>query len=221
VGFVAQGEAIEFVRADSLVTYAQSVATDVVRENEEYTTLRVKGTLPAELRVGDAIASTANQPDVLIQNCTIRNNRARGLLLGSRGKITIEDNVFHTPGAAILMEGDARYWFEQAGVRDLIIRRNSFDNCNFGVWGKAVIEVGAGIEPAQRDASRYNRNVLIEDNVFRIFDQAPLMLGYSLDGVIIRNNRTETTTAYPAKGVPTPRFDIVSSEHITIGTHDK
>ena len=37
-----------------------------------------------------------------------------GVLLGSRGKIVIENNTFHTPGAAILLEGDARFWFEQA-----------------------------------------------------------------------------------------------------------
>jgi hypothetical protein len=220
VSTVAQGDTVEFVHADSLLTFGQSRVTGVNRTNDEYASVKLGATLPAELKPGDVIAGAAAYPDVLIRNCTIRNNRARGLLLGSRGKIVIEDNLFHTPGAAILLEGDARYWFEQAGVRDLTIRRNTFDNCNYGVWGKAAIEVGAGIDPALRDKSRYNRNITVEDNVFRIFDQSRLVLAYSVDGLTIRNNRIEITTAYPARKEENSRFDIVSSGHVTIGTNN-
>ena len=44
-------------------------------------------------------------PDVLIEGCTFRNNRARGLLLTSAGDVLVRDNTFETPGAAILIEG--------------------------------------------------------------------------------------------------------------------
>jgi hypothetical protein len=216
VGFVAAGDPVEFVHADSLISFAHARAKSVVRVNGEYTRIAMEGPPAQELRPGDAVASTAGYPDVVIRNSTIRNNRARGLLLGSRGKILIEDNTFHTPGAAILMEGDARYWFEQAGVRDLTIRRNSFDNCNYGVWGKAVIEVAAGIEPALRDQSRYNRNIVIEENVFRVFDQTRLVLAYSVDGLIVRNNRIERTSAYPARKEDYPPFDITNSDRVNI-----
>ena len=73
--------------------------------------------------------------------------KARGLLLGSRGRIVVEDNYFHIAGAAILFEGDANYWFEQSGVRDVVIRGNLFENGNYGCpsWGAACIAVGSGI----------------------------------------------------------------------------
>jgi hypothetical protein len=128
----------------------------------------------------------------------------------------IEDNVFHTPGNAITLEGDGRFWFEQAGVRDLVIRRNRFEDCNFGVWGNATIEVGAGIEENCRAASRYNRNVVIEDNLFRTFGHGPLVQMYSVDGLTIQHNRIEPSTAYPARHPDAKRFNITESDHVTI-----
>ncbi len=97
-------------------------------------------------------------------------NRARGLLLGSRGRIVIERNYFHIAGAAVLFEGDGNYWFEQSGVRDVSIRDNVFENCNYGSlgWGNACIAVGSGIP--ERRQSRYHRNIRIENNVFRGFE---------------------------------------------------
>lgn len=61
--------------------------------------------------------------------------------------MVIEDNYFHIAGAAILIEGDANYWYEQSGVRDVVIRRNLFENGNYGSpgWGSACIAVGSGI----------------------------------------------------------------------------
>lgn len=216
IDFISSEEKIEFVHSDSLVTYGEAEVKTVSRLNDEYTRVVFDTPLPEGLRDGDAIAVTASYPDVLIRDCIIRSNRARGLLLGSRGKIVIENNTFHTPGSAILMEGDARYWFEQAGVRDLLIQKNTFENCNFGVWGKAIIAVGSGIQSSARSISRYNRNIVIEDNLFRMFDQGPIVLAYSVDGMTIRNNRIERTAAYPARSETGSQFDVTNSDHVSI-----
>jgi len=127
----------------------------------------------------------------------------------------VEDNLFHVPGAAILFEGDARHWFEQAGVRDVVIRNNTFDNCNYGVWGTACIEVRSGIVEEFRATSRYNRNIRIEDNVFKVFGNTALLGIYSVDGLMFKGNRLERTTAYPARpGPPAPMFNVVNSDNI-------
>jgi hypothetical protein len=116
-----------------------------------------------------------------------------------------------------LLEGDGRFWYEQAGVRDLVIRKNTFDNCNFGVWGKATIEVAAGIEKSCRATSRYNRNIVIEDNLFRTFGHGSFVQMYSVDGLTIRSNRVETSAAYPAKeGAKDKRFDITESDNVSV-----
>jgi hypothetical protein len=214
--FLVPGGPIELVHGPSLVTYGDAVVQSVARLNKEYTRVVLTKPLPAELAAGDVVANMAEYPETHIHDCVIRGNRARGILLGSRSKMLIEDNVFHTPGAAILLEGDGRFWFEQAGVRDLVIRRNRFEDCNFGVWGKATIEVGAGIDENCRAASRYNRNIVIEDNLFRTFGHGPLVQMYSVDGLTIRHNRVESSTAYPARSPDAKRFDITQSDRVTI-----
>ncbi len=121
IGFelVARGDSIELVHGSSLVTYGQAKVKSATRLNAEYTRVTLSEPAPEELKSGDVVASLGDYPDVLIRHCTLGKNRARGFLLGSRGKIVVEDCTFHTPGAAILFEGDGRFWFEQAGVRDL------------------------------------------------------------------------------------------------------
>jgi len=216
---VQAGDRVEFVHADTMNTYAGAVVKAVRRLNKEYTELEFAAPVSAELKEKDVLASLEGYPDVTIRHCTIRGNRARGFLLGSRGKMLLEENTFHTAGAALLLEGDARFWFEQAGVRDLVIRRNRFENCNYGPWGKAVIEVGAGIVPEVRKDSRYNRNIRIEENVFAGFD-GRLIRGYSLDGVTIAHNRIERTSTYPQANLEAPPFAFTDSEHIVIDRNE-
>lgn len=213
--FLDTGVQVEFVRGKSMITFAEAVVEKVVRLNKELTKVIFANGLPDGLVPGDAIAAVGDYPVVTIANNHIRNNRARGMLLNCRGKTVVENNYFHTPGAAILFEGDAFFWFEQGGVRDCVIRNNTFDNCLFGVWGKAVIDVDSGIRE-DREISRYNRNIRIEDNTFRMFDDLSLMHAYCVDGLTWRNNTVEKTDAYPPKNQSFKRFDISYCDHVSI-----
>lgn len=212
--FLVPGGKIELVHGPSLLTYGQAVVKSVERENKEFTRIVLEAPLPEACIPGDVVASCEAYPEVWIHHCTFRGNRARGLLLGSRARMVVEDSLFHTPGSAILLEGDGRFWYEQAGVRELVIRNNVFDNCNFGVWGQAAIEVGAGIAQECRAASRYNRNILVEGNLFRSFGETPLVRMYSVDGLILRDNRLEKTEAYPARPGGGGPFEITESDNV-------
>ena len=213
--FIQPGMKLECVHGASVLTFAEAQVKNLERLNKEFSRVTFAAPLPAELIEGDALAAADAYPEVRIDHCTIRCNRARGILLGSRAKMVIEDNLFHTPGAAILFEGDARFWYEQAGVRDVTIRRNRFENCNFGVWGNACIQVGSGIAKECRATSRYNRGIVIEDNLFRGFDPRLLNL-YCVDGLIFRNNKIEKTTDYPVQHADAKAFIIADCDHVSV-----
>ncbi len=215
--FLAPNMNIELVDPLSYVTYDENHVTSVERINNQYSKITFSKTLSELAKVGDAVASIDEYPDVLIKNCKIGNNRARGILLGSRGKILIENNVFHTPGTAILLEGDARTGAEQAGVRDLTIQNNIFDNCNYslGPWGTAAIQVRAGIAQNKREISRYNRNILIVNNLFRVFTPRILNI-YSVDGLIYKDNKVEKTNDYYLKDEVVEPFIVNHSSNVKI-----
>jgi hypothetical protein len=214
--FIAPGDDLEIVHSASLMPYGKACVTNVLRLNKEFTRVLLSEPLPPETRVGDALAVINGPSEVTIRDCIIRNNRARGLLLNCRGRTVIEGNYFHTSGAAILFEGDACHWYEEGGVRDCTIRNNSFDNCNFGVWGRATIETAAGVEEQYRPRSRYNRNIVIENNRFKLFERNPIVAAYCVDGLAIRDNEIEFTSAYPAENLDGKLLELSECDHVTI-----
>lgn len=213
--FLRPGSVVEFVRGKSMVTYAKGEVAAVDRVNRERTRLTLRDDLPRGVRIGDALAEVRDYPEVAIRNNVVRNNRARGMLLNCRGPVVVEGNHFHTPGAAILFEGDAFHWFEQGGVRDCVIRNNTFENCLFGVWGKAVIDVKAGVRE-DKQTSRYNKNIVVSDNLFRVFGSTPLLHAYCVDGITWERNTVEPTNAYPPRSGTGEAFLVEHCDNVTI-----
>jgi hypothetical protein len=74
-----------------------------------------------------AVENITYTPAVRIAGNTFRNIPTRGILLTTRGRSVIEDNVFDgLDMASIFISGDASSWFESGPVHDLTIRRNTF-----------------------------------------------------------------------------------------------
>ena len=216
VEFIKPGMTLELVDSQTMETYSRMKVKEVNYLNCEYAEVTFDGILADKTQPGDVVAEDDGYPDVLISGCYIGNNRARGLLIGSRGKVVIEKNTFHSPGTAILFEGDGRYWYEQSGVRDVVIRDNVFDNCMYGsaTWGSAVIAVGSGIP--DKEHSRYHKNILVENNVFKGFDNRIVNL-YCVDGFTFRNNKIEFSDAdYPAFGKPEDRFIFKNCDNVKV-----
>ena len=216
--YLKKGMKTEFVNPQSLITFAYSKIKSVYAINERKYMVTLSGAVPKGAKQGDAIAGCDEYPDVHIKHCYFGNNRARGLLLGSRNRMLIEENTFHTPGSALLLEGDARGWFEQAGVRNVIVRNNTFDNCNFANWNRGAIGCGSGINKEYYTQSYYNHNLLIEGNTFLIH-RTPILYLYSVDGVMFRNNRViATDKQYPCsvdRTKPEALFEMIDCKNFT------
>jgi hypothetical protein len=211
--FIVPGEKLELVHTSNLETFAEATVKAVKRLNSEYTRVTVTAPLP-ELTPGQVLAANVDShPDVLVRDCYVGQNRARGLLLGVRGKIVIENNTFHTAGAAILFGDQYQFWFEQNGVRDCTIRNNHFLNCNYGTWESACIQVSTKRTPMVDN--RYNRNIDIENNVFDIFFPC-LLKAIGVDGLIFRNNTFNKSTAYPPTDTNAQPYDIQLCEHVDL-----
>jgi parallel beta-helix repeat protein len=216
--YIQPGKMLEFVEGKSMITYDTATVQSVEHYNNQYSLVTFNSDLPNSAKVTDALAETRDYPEVTIANNIISGNRARGMLLNCRGKTRVENNTFHSEGCALLFEGDSHHWFEQGGVRDCTIRNNIFLNCLYGkrgTTGKGVIGFKPGIVE-KRETSRYNRNIIIEDNEFHIFDDIPLLNAYCADGITWRNNTIIKTTAYPNRGVHFKKFDIQYCDNVNI-----
>lgn len=146
--------------------------------------------VPSSLEVGDALENFTWSPDVVISNSLFGGNRARGLLVSTPGKVIIEKNVFNTSGSAILIAGDANFWYESGAVKDVIIRGNEFsDGCLTSLYQfcEAIISICPEIPALKPGLPAFHRNIRIENNVFHPFDY-PVLYAKSVGSLSFSDN---------------------------------
>ena len=144
--------------------------------------------LPDRCAAGDVAANSSAAPRARIRNCSVRNNRARGMLVQTRD-VVVENCVFeHVSGAALHVASDANFWWEGIGVRDVAIRRNRFHHCNFGAARRgAAVDVFSELEGGSLSPAGVHRNIVIENNRFEESDGSAIHL-HSTDGAVLRRN---------------------------------
>ncbi|WP_409346194.1 hypothetical protein [Paenibacillus sp. MBLB4367] len=214
------GDTIEFVRPESLLTYAVSTIQDVKTLNKDYLLLTFEQPLPNGLNVHDVIGNATWNPDLTVVGCTVRANRARGFLITTSGNVLLEGNTISTPGAGIKISGDANYWFESGAVKQVTIRGNEFLDCNHCCpdWGRAVIDIDPEIERPEAHEACYHRNILIENNVFATFDTG-IVYGRSVDGITFAGNVIKRSDSYPVHNVMPYPIQLHACKNVTISSN--
>ena len=212
------GHRMQFVSGETLAPLHEAPVVAVRRLNSEFTELAFAEPLPQAVVPGAAVLDLHWQPtEIVLRGCTVSGNRARSFLVSVSGRVLIEDCEFHVPGAAVLIEGDANFWFESGPVSDVTICNNRFICCNYGPaqGGAAPIQISPAIRAEFRGEPRFHRRVRIEGNHFEVFGPT-LLDAHSVDGLLFRGNTVATSTAYPAKSAGAPRFHVRDCSHVDL-----
>jgi hypothetical protein len=197
LGWGHAGDRVGFIENDSMRTVGEGLVASfrpIDRDNFE---LRLEKPAPAEIEPGDALENLTWSPDVVIRGNEFASNRARGLLVSTPGRVVIERNHFESSGSAILIAGDANYWYESGAVRDVAIRNNVFGPACLGSpyqFGEGVISILPEI-PKPDPAFPFHRNIRIEDNEFHPSDY-PVLYAKSVNGLTFSNNRVSRGRAF-------------------------
>lgn len=160
-GFMAfnPGDEVEFMHADSMAGFQRNHVREARLISPTDMILTLEKPAPDALRETDVLENITWNPDVEIRGCVSRHIPTRGFLVTSRGTVLVEDNTFHaTHMSGILIDADARGWYESGGVRDVTIRGNTFDRC-----GEPVVNISPR-NTVPNDA--VHQNVRIENNHF-------------------------------------------------------
>lgn len=190
-------EPFQVVDSKTMLPASEAVAAHVKRLNRDVILVEPKEPI-LNIKEGWAIENTEWIPDVLVEGCTMRNNRARGILPTSAGDVVIRNNVFQVPGAGVLIEGDCRSWFESGAVKRIQILDNLFDCCAYVPnWGYAPIQITPG---ASRyvDGEAYHGTVEIRKNTFRCMDKR-LLFAKNVETILWKDNIIEHVDTYPPK----------------------
>ena len=205
--FLEPGDDVWHISLNSLQREHVMTVESAMQDPKATQTYLIKFTtaLPKGIQKGDVLENKSWYPDLTVRNCHFqKRNRARGLLVTTPGEVLIENNLFETAGAAILIEGDLANWFESGGVRNVTIRHNRFENCvtsgnetgSYWEWGQAPISISPSFQPKSKKDLPYHRNVLIENNSFKAFD-SPILYVRSVGNLKFKGNKIRQTYDYP------------------------
>lgn len=187
IDLIPKGGMVEIADASTLLPYETFKVESVRRINGDYVEITVDKDTSA-VRIGDVANEVSFVPEILFENCTVRNNRARGMLLASAGKTVIRGNLFQTPGCSIKFESDGKYWFESGGVKDVLITENRFENCCYADWGEEVIYT----QPREKEEENrfYHGKIEVSGNAFVNCSVRPATIN-NVETLIFKNNTFE------------------------------
>lgn len=137
------GDSIEVVNVHSLLgEFAGRVKESRQIDDYEWLLTLDRPIAKVDIEDGRAVENVSATPSVEIKNCYFTLVPTRGVLVTTRRKVVIEDNLFdRIPMPAIHISDDARGWYESGPVRDVTIKDNVFVEC-----GSPVVSINPEID---------------------------------------------------------------------------
>ncbi|WP_298493989.1 right-handed parallel beta-helix repeat-containing protein [uncultured Algibacter sp.] len=211
-GFVIgqPNETLGFVRLEnSFFPFKKTTIKEVKYINSRYQIITLNNKLPENLKEGDLIENLDGYPDLLVKNCKISNNRARGLLISNPVNTVIEDNFFSTEMEAILIPVESGHWFESGNAANVIIRNNVFQDSQHGGHNRGVIRF---VTDDDNENIAF-KNIEISNNTFNQFDNLILEVS-NTDGLKFVGNTITCSGTFPKIHPNNPAIEIASSKNI-------
>lgn len=215
--FARAGEQLRFSLQSDLVAYGEREVKSYRRVNSSRFEVTFTDPIEDFVKPGSYLDNLDCQPDLTFADNTVINNRARGIIFSTGGRVLVEGNRFeNSTMAAILIEGDANNWFESGPVEDVTIRGNTFIDLSPSSY---ILEFGPNEKgmDSLSDAP-FHANIRVLDNVFEL--KGPRLLrAHRVEGLAFRDNRVETQSDYREfKEVPT--IEVVRSTGGQVSDND-
>lgn len=172
------GDTLAYINPETLLEEGQAEILSSELLNEYEIRLTVRGTVGA--KVGHVIEDVSACPSLDFIGNTSTRIITRGLLITTRGKVTVADNHFvSTTMSGILLSDDAKSWYESGMCRDVTVQNNVFDYCG----GTPVLILPEN----SRYAGAVHRNIAIIGNTFKKYDGVAIS-AKATDGIRVRDN---------------------------------
>jgi len=214
--FGSQGDKVRFVSRTDLLPIHSNQIKEVKKLTEETYEISFLDEFPKEVTAFCAIENTTYTASFRMVDCSVKQNRARSILISTPQKVEVLNNYFSSIMAGVRICGDANYWFESGPVQEVIIKGNTFEDLAIGGHNpQAILQIDPIISKKYRNNGYFHRNILFEDNTVKAFD--PLIVyALSVDGLTIKDNTIIKTSTYDEIFSGLSQFDIQNSRAVTI-----
>lgn len=213
--FAGAGDEVWFIQNPDPSRGPINEVAEVIYINEKYSELKFKNALPENLKKGDIVENKTWNPVFTMRGCTIKDHRARNIIIKTPEKIVIENNDLSSMMSSILLRGETFFWYESGAVKDVTIRNNKFSYCAYSGSPHAILTVTPRLNKSFDKKISYDSNIVFESNTIENFDSA-IIWADRIDGLIVRNNTIKRTTdakpLYPERA----QFELINSKNVVI-----
>lgn len=207
------GHTVAFLEAGDMHEIARRQVKSFELQTPEHFLMRLEKPLPKTVGAGASLENLSRTAALVCRNNYFGSCRARSVLFSTPQPVLVENNVFESAGAAILIAGDASTWYESGSCRDVTIRNNFFADCCLTseyLGGEGIISIHPEL-PRPRAEFPCHQNVSIENNVFQTAD-ARVLYALCTSGLRFCGNRVLRSYTYPTR---CPLKKRVTLEHCT------
>ncbi len=224
--FTAAGDEIWFIQQPS----PQRGVTNTVKStriiNEMLIEISFVNTLPKDIKEGDLVENKTWNPTFTMRGCTIKDHRARNIVVKTPKKVVIEDNDLSSMMSSILFRGESFYWFESGSLEDVTIQNNRFNYCAYSGSEHAVLYITPRLGKSFDQTASYDRNIKFCNNTITTFDNR-IVIADRVDGLLIKKNEITHQPTQKSLYPEAPLFDFTNCKNVKIidntyhGKHQK
>ncbi|UXX78104.1 right-handed parallel beta-helix repeat-containing protein [Reichenbachiella carrageenanivorans] len=204
------GDQLGLLKLDeSFFPYAQLTLENIEVLNGRYQILTFKEKLPEDLESGDLLENLDAYPELLVENCDIGSNRARGLLISTPKKSVVRNNKFHTEMEAILLPVESSHWYESGSASSLLITGNTFQDCTHSGQNRGVIRL---VTDDDNENVAF-KNITVTHNTFNQFDNLILEIN-NTEKFEFSENEINNSGTFPQLFPENPVVKVRSSSQL-------
>lgn len=211
--FAHVGDEMWFIHQPDPSRKSVNVVTEVAVVNDRFIELVFKDALPKETQIGDILENKTWNPTFTLSNCTIRNHRARNLILKTPLKTVIENNELSSMMSTILFRGETFYWYESGAVTDVLIRNNHITYSAYSGSEHAILYITPRLGQQFSSTHLFDSNIRFIDNTIETFGNR-IVIADRVDGLLIKGNKITQTFDAEQIHPNAPMFDLINSKDV-------
>lgn len=216
--FAGVGDEVWFIKNPNPQRAEENKVTNVKVINDVFTDLTFEKEIPNDLKIGDIVENKTWNPNFTMRGNTIRDHRARNIIIKTPKKIIIEDNDLSSMMSSIMLRGETFFWYESGNVEDVVIRNNRFVHCAYGGAEHAILKVSPRLGKTFDETIQYDRNIQFINNTIETFDNR-IVWADRVDGLIIKNNIIKQTTTEKQQYPNAFMFDLINCKNVEISNN--
>jgi hypothetical protein len=159
------GDTLEITNPATLAVVGTIYVQSVTR-NASNIVVTATTAIPGGAAINQFVANASTTPNANVNNCTIRNNRARGILIQNRDVVINNCTLQNNSWCGILIETTASFFFESITPKNVTIQNCNFNNSNYWSGYPAQLSIRALNSSGTAAPAGVVKNIDILDNAF-------------------------------------------------------